>query len=291
MSTQDGGDGEGPDRLADAGALDKCERAWLARVGQRNALGWTIAGRNADGQLVATCVLPAGRDHPGMVRRCSATLTPAGLVHTIAHLEPGDAAETSASTRDDSPTRAYAGIGSRRTPRGVLGLIVAVARRLAVEGWTLRTGGAPGADQAFHAGVSAAGGAIELYLPWPTFQADALAALGTAAIRLDRPAPAAYEIAAGQYPNWPALSAAARHLHARNAHQILGPNLQPVDAVRFVLCWTANASTTGRQRDSGGTGQALRIAAAHGVEIFNLARPDHQRRVRSLLNRADAPQP
>jgi hypothetical protein len=60
--------------------------------------------------------------------------------------------------------------------------------------------------------------------------------------------------------------------------------------VRFVICWTPNGSTNGLQRDTGGTGQALRIAAAHGVEIFNLARPDHERRVRSLLNRACAPQ-
>jgi hypothetical protein len=60
--------------------------------------------------------------------------------------------------------------------------------------------------------------------------------------------------------------------------------------VRFVLCWTANGSTDGLQRDTGGTGQALRIAAAHGIQIFNLAGPNHQRRVRSLLNRAGAPQ-
>jgi hypothetical protein len=148
----------------------------------------------------------------------------------------------------------------------------------------------PGADQAFHTGVASGAGAIELYLPWPTFEAQALAALGEVALRLDRPAPAAYEIAAHHHPNWPALKAAARHLHARNTHQILGPNLAPADPVRFVLCWTPSGSSDGLQRDTGGTGQALRVAAAHGVEIFNLARPDHQRRVRSLLNHAGTPQ-
>jgi hypothetical protein len=85
------------------------------------------------------------------------------------------------------------------------------------------------------------------------------------------------------------LNAAARHLHARNTHQILGPNLEPADPARFVICWTPNATTDGLGRHTGGTGQALRIAATHGINVFNLARPDHQRRVRSLLKRPPHP--
>jgi hypothetical protein len=104
--------------------LDEREHAWIARIGQRNALGWTIAGRNAEGHLVATCVVQVGRRNPAMVRRCSATLTPAGLVHTIADLEPSD---EPASTCDDrrgpasrTQTSSYAGIGSRHTPTEAL---------------------------------------------------------------------------------------------------------------------------------------------------------------------------
>jgi hypothetical protein len=287
MSTDDD---RARDRLADPGALDEREQAWLARIGQHNALGWSIAGRNPDGHLVMTCTVQAGRANPATLRHCSATLTPAGLVHATADLAPNNTSEIPASTGDDrdrprSRARpgAYAGIGSRHTPTDVLALMAAVAQRLAADGWTLRTGGAPGADQAFHTGATSGQGAIELYLPWPTFQAQALPALGEVTLRLDRPAPAAYQIAARHHPNWSMLNAAARHLHARNTHQILGPNLEPADPVRFVICWTPNASTNGLGRHTGGTGQALRIAAAHGVDVFNLARPDHERRVRSLL--------
>ena len=106
--------------------------------------------------------------------------------------------------------RCYAGIGSRRAPTPILELMRAVAGRLADDGWTLRSGGAPGADQAFQAGAAQAGGAIELYLPWPTFESANLARLGAVTLRLERPAPAAAEIAARWHPAWKELSPAAR---------------------------------------------------------------------------------
>ena len=50
-----------------------------------------------------------------------------------------------------------------------------------------------------------------------------------------------------------------------------------------MLCWTPDASLDGAARASGGTGQALRLAAGHGIAVFNLARPDHEQRIRRLL--------
>jgi hypothetical protein len=181
--------------------------------------------------------------------------------------------------------RTYAGIGSRRTPAATLALMTAVAQELAIDGGTLRSGGARGADQAFQAGARMGEGAMEMYLPWRTFEAQALATLGEVSVRIDQPARAAYEIAARHHPNWFALTTPAQRLHARNAHQILGSNLEPTEAVRFVICWTPDGSIDGLSRASGGTGQALRIAVAHDVEVFNLARPDHEQRVRALLQR------
>lgn len=62
----------------------------------------------------------------------------------------------------------YAGIGSRETPASVLDLMSRIARKLGARGWTLRTGGAEGADLAFYAGAydSAPKGLVELCLPW-----------------------------------------------------------------------------------------------------------------------------
>ena len=177
-----------------------------------------------------------------------------------------------------SQTRpAYAGIGSRETPPNVLDLMVRVASQLSTQGWVLRTGMAGGADQAFYRGATACG-ALELYLPWPSFEADARSPSHAAEqFVLGQPTPAAYELAARFHPAWSRLVQSVRRLHARNCHQVLGPDL--ASPARFVLCWTPDGSLDGRGRRVGGTGQALRIAHHHGIQVFNLARPEHAERL------------
>ncbi len=176
-----------------------------------------------------------------------------------------------------SQTRsAYAGIGSRETPPAVLDLMARAASWLAGERWVLRTGMAVGADQAFYRGASEHG-ALELYLPWPAFEADARIAGGAEQFVLGQPTRAAYELAARFHPAWSRLGQGVRRLHARNCHQVLGPDL--VHPACFVLCWTPDGSVDGRGRRVGGTGQALRIAHHHGIAVFNLARADHAERV------------
>jgi len=174
------------------------------------------------------------------------------------------------------PRPAYAGIGSRETPPAALDLMARAASWLAVEGWVLRTGMATGADQAFYRGAQAHG-PFELYLPWPTFEADARSPSRAEQLVLDQPTPAAYELAARFHPAWSRLTRGARALHARNCHQVLGADL--ASQARFVLCWTPDGSLDGRGRRVGGTGQALRIAHHHGIAIFNLARPEHVERL------------
>jgi hypothetical protein len=137
------------------------------------------------------------------------------------------------------------------------------------EGWVLRTGMATGADQAFYRGASARG-PLELYLPWPTFEAGAYSPTDDSGrLVLGEPSPAAYELAARFHPAWSRLTQGVRALHARNCHQVLGADL--ATAARFVVCWTPDGSVNGRGRRVGGTGQALRIAHHHGIPVFNLA--------------------
>lgn len=181
------------------------------------------------------------------------------------------------TSSSSQPCRAYAGIGSRATPPAVLELMTRAASWLSTEGWVLRTGMATGADQAFYGGASTRG-ALELYLPWPTFEADAHAPnCGSEQFVLGQPTAAAYELAARFHPAWSRLTRAVRALHARNAHQVLGADLQ--SPARFVLCWTPDGSLDGRGQRVGGTGQALRIAHHHDIPIFNLARPEHLQRL------------
>lgn len=130
-------------------------------------------------------------------------------------------------------------------------------------------------DQAFEAG---AGKDAEVYTPWPSFEADTPI---VASVHIDHPSKAALALAAEYHPNWLALKQGGRMLHARNCHQVLGHDLESPAA--FVLCWTPDGSLDGRGPDSGGTGQALRIAAAHGVPVFNFALAEHRARVETLL--------
>lgn len=168
----------------------------------------------------------------------------------------------------------YAGIGSRQTPLPVLALMSAAAVRLAATGWTLRSGGADGADLAFEQG--AGNGPKEIYLPWQGFN-------GNSSLLYDID-DAAFELAAQYHPNWSRLKSSVRRLIARNSYQVLGRDL--ATPVRFVLCWTPDGiiSAQGRTEASGGTGQAIAIAADRGIPVFNLARPEHEARIRAFLN-------
>jgi hypothetical protein len=169
---------------------------------------------------------------------------------------------------------AYAGIGSRETPADMLALMQALATRAAGEGWVLRTGLSPGADQAFYRGAVAGGGAIELFLPWPGFEAGSLLDAGAGTVRVHpSPSAAACELAARFHPHWEELSAQARRLLARDAHEVLGTDLR--SPAQLVACWTADGSLDGEGLYEDGTGQALRIAHHHGIPVLNLARPDH----------------
>jgi hypothetical protein len=171
----------------------------------------------------------------------------------------------------------YAGIGSRQTPPAAIELIEASAARLAERGWVLRTGLSAGADQAFYRGACSRGGRVELYLPWPGFEADArLQGEGEGILELPRPSAGAYELAACFRESWDGLDLRARQLLARDGHQVLGPDL--ATPVGFVVCWTADGSLDGRGAHVGGTGQALRIARSHRIPVFNLSREEHARR-------------
>jgi hypothetical protein len=179
----------------------------------------------------------------------------------------------------------YVGIGSRETPPTALESIEALARRLARGGWTLRTGMSPGADQAFYRGALAGGGRVELYLPEPGFQAHARCPReGTGVYAMSEPSAVANALAARFHPNWSALSGEELRLRARDVHQVLGGDLaSPAD---LVLCWTQDGSVDGTGPSVGGTGQALRIAAHHGIAVLNLSRPDHVRQVSRYANLA-----
>ncbi|WP_080845651.1 hypothetical protein [Cytobacillus gottheilii] len=147
----------------------------------------------------------------------------------------------------------YAGIGSRETPKEILEYFARVAAYLATKGFTLRSGGAEGADKVFEIGCDKVNGEKEIYLPWKGFEKS------TSNLIVWKPK--AFEIAEEFHPNWERLSQGARKLQARNTHQVLGNDLETPS--KFIICWTKNG------KGQGGTGQALRMARHYEIPIFD----------------------
>lgn len=152
--------------------------------------------------------------------------------------------------------QAYAGIGARDTPPEVLEAFEAVSGYLAQQEWTLRSGGAPGADTAFETGATQHNGRREIYLPWGGFNNNLS--------RFDRPSIRAFQEAEKHHPAWDKLKQGARLMMARNTHQIMGHFIERPVFSKFVLCWTSGGAVTG------GTGQALRMARHYNIPVINL---------------------
>jgi hypothetical protein len=175
----------------------------------------------------------------------------------------------------DSKILYYAGVGSRETPKDILVLMEQLANRLREDAFVLRTGHAPGADQAFERG---AGAAAQIFLPWATFEQDVAFNASRDPEKpevvnypkiFDGPTAEAADIVYRIHPMWDSLKPGARKLHARNAHQILGPLPQSRPTpVEFVICWTPDAAIVG------GTATAIKIAKERDIPVWNLADED-----------------
>jgi len=146
--------------------------------------------------------------------------------------------------------RYYTGIGSRGTPASIEPWIEAVAKLLNSYDFTLRSGAAEGADEMFERHATKK----QIFLPWPEFNGNRSP--------YGRPSTQAMKMAQLYHPTWWGLKPGARLLHARNVHQILGPDLATPS--EFVVCWAPD-------EEHGGTSQAIRIARAHELPVVNLA--------------------
>lgn len=149
----------------------------------------------------------------------------------------------------------YAGIGSRETPEDVLKLFRSIAKHLAKKGLVLRSGGADGADLAFEIGCDAGKGMKEIFLPWQKFN-------GSNSVLVVEPNGKAWDLSAQFHPYWHNLKRGAKLLHSRNAHQVLGCDLETPS--KFIICWTKAG------KNAGGTAQALRLAEYYNIPVCNV---------------------
>lgn len=152
-------------------------------------------------------------------------------------------------------SRYYAGIGSRQTPESSRGIIVDIAQQLERRGYTLRSGGAEGADTFFELAATR----CQIFLPWRRFNDREVP------VDFQSPSQDAVALASEIITGFERRPQPVQMLLARNMHQVLGLTLDaPVD---FVVCWTPGGKV------QGGTAHAIRLAAMRDIPVYNLARP------------------
>lgn len=164
----------------------------------------------------------------------------------------------------------YTGIGARDTPLEKLQIMRNIGYTLQKYHWTLRSGHADGADQAFEWGAKQAESprtklSMEIYLPWPHFEnAPQNNPMYITPSRDCRDTyDEAMQVAERFHPAWNRCTEGAKSMHARNVYQIAGQDLNTPSGM--VICWTKDGLR------GGGTGQALRIAEYLKIPIFDLA--------------------
>lgn len=168
----------------------------------------------------------------------------------------------------------YAGIGSRETPPYILSLMTRMGRVMALEGHTLRSGGADGADEAFQIGCGEVDeGLVEVWLPYANFRFELNRRFPNRNVDLSN---LAYTIARRTCENkskgwWERNTSFGKDAKARNVHIILGSDCQtPVD---LVTCW---APVDKGGFETGGTGHGTAVARDHNIQVINLFFDEHR---------------
>jgi hypothetical protein len=171
----------------------------------------------------------------------------------------------------DMKHRGVTVVGSRSTPPNVCTQISWLAFEFTRNGLEVRSGHVEGADWAAEQGACQATDPDckkrgvdpvqpAIYLPWERFCAER-AVLGRAVVV--KSSFIADQLVRDHHPAADLLTAGAFSLHRRNGAQVLGDTFD--DPSVAVVCWRDPAAKTS------GTDQAMRIARAYGVPVFNLA--------------------
>lgn len=163
----------------------------------------------------------------------------------------------------------YAGIGSRETPKDVCNKMTEIASLLEKQDFVLRSGGAQGADHAFEIGISDPL-MMDIYLPYINFNNKSGSKYIFISTFDHSNYKAAYE-SLKYHPRGFNMSHGTKVMMIRNYFQACGLVNQSNSS--FVICWTpkgANGYTIKTTYDDGGSGQCIRIAAAHNIPVYNL---------------------
>jgi len=157
------------------------------------------------------------------------------------------------------PRLTYAGIGNRDTPDEILELMTKIASRLAVHGYTLMSGGAKGADNAFESGTA-------FKRVWTV--KDMTSMHGQPGYEAHR------KTAIDHHPAWWRINSPyVQDLFVRNVYIVRGTQYWP--SASFIICYC-------KDENKGGTAHSLKVARDVNIPVYNLAKGDPQDVLKTL---------
>lgn len=174
----------------------------------------------------------------------------------------------------------YAGTGNRETPPDVLEAFKRLAVELESRGYTLRTGGMEGPEDAFEKACKKQ----EIHLPWKGFNDKE----SKYSFTTDQ----AKELAGKFQPGFDGLKPAMQVFLAKNARILMGKDLK--SPCLFLITWSEDGAETLQERTArtGHTGHAIAMAATLKIPIFNFGKKDAEARLMQYLgNKADGQEP
>lgn len=180
----------------------------------------------------------------------------------------------------------YSGVGSRRCKDPViLALMTSIAQELAKQGYILRSGAATGPDTAFENGAPKH--LKRIYVPNESFgnrkPGEFIVPKQMNLMRWLK----ACSMAERYHVLGSRMSQETRELMGRNVYQVLGDDLAMPS--KFLICDAPFPvyDDQGRVIDvDGGTGMAVRLAAAHNIPVYHLGTPEHRQRMERFVERS-----
>jgi hypothetical protein len=159
-------------------------------------------------------------------------------------------------------------IGSRTLTGYQLNICEKIGTWLALQGYTISTGNAEGADQAFAAGANRVDPTrVHLCLPWLSYEAEKIVTGNNIAYP---PYPDwMWKEAQKHHPVWNRLSKGAKLLQVRNICIVHG--------VAQVVAWPSS------KIGGGGTGQGMRYARAISIPVIDLSKEEDLERVATKM--------
>lgn len=168
----------------------------------------------------------------------------------------------------------YTGIGHRDTPLKVKSYIKQIAKRLSLVEYTLRSGGADGADSFFEEGVI--GKRKEIYLPWKRFNNNysPLYDIGEKAYNKVEQYFNEWSLSKTEFKD---IKDGAKKLFIRNYYQLVGYD----DIKSDFVIYYADQDNSGKPM--GGTGFAVYMANKLNIPSYNIKTESGIHEVNKLL--------